>query len=77
MSFSPLTRGLLRVLTGLGLVFIYAPLAFVVLNSFNTSRTFAWPPTGLHHPVVVRRAAVRGRALGGRGVPGGGDHRHR
>ncbi len=45
-ELSPFTRGLLRVLTGLGLVFIYAPLAFVVLNSFNTSRTFAWPPTG-------------------------------
>jgi len=46
MTFSPITRSLLRVLTGLGLVFVYAPLAYVVLNSFNTSRTFAWPPTG-------------------------------
>ena len=28
------------------LLFVYAPLALVVVNSFNTSRTFAWPPPG-------------------------------
>jgi putative spermidine/putrescine transport system permease protein len=28
------------------LLLIYAPLALVVLNSFNTSKSFAWPPTG-------------------------------
>ncbi|WP_460792112.1 ABC transporter permease [Nocardioides maradonensis] len=33
--------------TVLVLLFLYIPLAFVVLNSFNTSRTFAFPPTGL------------------------------
>ena len=33
--------------TVLVLVFLYAPLLFVVLNSFNTSRTFAFPPSGL------------------------------
>jgi putative spermidine/putrescine transport system permease protein len=27
-------------------VFVYVPLALVILNSFNTSRTFAWPPPG-------------------------------
>ena len=27
-------------------VFIYVPLALVLLNSFNTDRTFAWPPPG-------------------------------
>ena len=26
---------------------VYTPLALVVLNSFNTNRSFAWPPTGL------------------------------
>jgi putative spermidine/putrescine transport system permease protein len=31
----------------LGLAFIYVPLAVVVLNSFNASTTFAWPPTQL------------------------------
>jgi putative spermidine/putrescine transport system permease protein len=33
--------------TGLVLAVIYVPLALVVLNSFNTSRSFAWPPEGL------------------------------
>jgi len=33
--------------TGLALAFIYAPLALVVLNSFNSSRSFAWPPEDL------------------------------
>jgi putative spermidine/putrescine transport system permease protein len=47
MSLSPLTRRLLAVFSGLALVIIYTPLALVLLNSFNTSRTFAWPPTGL------------------------------
>src|SRR5215203_6808294 len=47
MSFSRLTRMLLGVLSTLVLVFVYAPLALVVLNSFNTSRTFAWPPPDL------------------------------
>jgi putative spermidine/putrescine transport system permease protein len=47
MTFSRLTRRLLGVFAGLALLIIYAPLALVLLNSFNTSRTFAWPPTGL------------------------------
>ncbi len=29
-----------------GLVFIYMPLVLVVINSFNTNKSFAWPPTG-------------------------------
>lgn len=32
-------------LMGVGLAFIYAPLSVVIINSFNTSRTFSWPPT--------------------------------
>ncbi len=47
MSFSRLTRTLLGVFSALALIFVYAPLALVLLNSFNTSRTFAWPPPGL------------------------------
>jgi len=47
VSFSRLTRRLLAVFSALALLIIYAPLALVLLNSFNTSRTFAWPPTGL------------------------------
>jgi len=46
VTLSRTTRGLLAGLSLLTLVVIYAPLALVVLNSFNTSRTFAWPPTG-------------------------------
>jgi putative spermidine/putrescine transport system permease protein len=46
MTLSPLLRLVLGVSTALALLVIYAPLALVVLNSFNTSRTFAWPPTG-------------------------------
>ena len=31
---------------GLGLAVIYVPLLVVLVNSFNTSRTFGWPPSG-------------------------------
>ena len=37
---------LLRVSTALALVFVYVPLGLVLVNSFNTDRTFAWPPSG-------------------------------
>ncbi|HQR26083.1 MAG TPA: ABC transporter permease [Nocardioides sp.] len=46
MTLTRSARWLLGGLTLLVLAFIYAPLALVVLNSFNTSNTFAWPPTG-------------------------------
>ena len=46
MSFSRTTRGVLLAFTALVLLFIHAPLALVVLNSFNISRTFEWPPPG-------------------------------
>jgi putative spermidine/putrescine transport system permease protein len=39
-------RVLLRVSTALALVFVYVPLALVVVNSFSADRTFAWPPSG-------------------------------
>lgn len=29
---------------GVGLAFIYIPLSVVIINSFNSSRTFSWPP---------------------------------
>jgi putative spermidine/putrescine transport system permease protein len=44
-----LSRGLRRLLlaiTTVALLVVYAPLALVVLNSFNTNTSFAWPPTG-------------------------------
>ena len=44
MNISRSTRYLLISLMGVGLTFIYLPLAVVVINSFNVSRTFSWPP---------------------------------
>jgi len=44
-----MSRGLRAILTGftaLALLVVYTPLILVVLNSFNVSRTFAWPPPG-------------------------------
>lgn len=41
-----LGRALLRIATGAVLVFIYVPLALVVIYAFNPSGTASWPPTG-------------------------------
>ena len=44
-----LSAGMRRFLLGwsvLALVLLYAPLALVVLNSFNVSKTFSFPPSG-------------------------------
>jgi putative spermidine/putrescine transport system permease protein len=32
-------------LMGVGLAFVYIPLSVVIINSFNSSKTFSWPPT--------------------------------
>lgn len=45
-----MSRGVRRVLaaaTGLALLFMHLPLLVVLVNSFNTSRVFSWPPSGL------------------------------
>jgi putative spermidine/putrescine transport system permease protein len=47
MSLSRGVRTLLLVFTVATLALVYAPLALVVLNSFNTNKTFAWPPRDL------------------------------
>ena len=39
-------RVTLTVFTAVVLVIIYVPLALVLVNSFNTDRTFGWPPPG-------------------------------
>ena len=39
-------RRAVRAWTVLVLVFLYAPLLLVVVNAFNASRTFAFPPSG-------------------------------
>lgn len=44
MTISRFTRYILLSLMGVGLAFIYLPLTVVVINSFNVSRTFSWPP---------------------------------
>jgi putative spermidine/putrescine transport system permease protein len=46
----PLSPGLRRALLGFTLCvlcFIYVPLALVLVNSFNSNNTFAWPPESL------------------------------
>jgi putative spermidine/putrescine transport system permease protein len=39
-------RWVLTTVTAVVLVIIYLPLGVVLVNSFNSSRTFSWPPTG-------------------------------
>lgn len=46
MTLSAGVRRFLICWAVLALVLLYAPLVLVVLNSFNVSRTFAFPPTG-------------------------------
>src|SRR4051812_17616014 len=46
MYLTARTRLVLRLLTLIGMAFLYVPLAIVVLNAFNKSRTYAFPPTG-------------------------------
>ena len=46
MILSRPARWLLGLAMLLGLAFVYVPLAIVVVNSFNTSQLFAWPPPG-------------------------------
>jgi putative spermidine/putrescine transport system permease protein len=47
MTITPRLKAVLVGLTGLVLAIVYLPLALVVLNSFNVSKSFAWPPSGL------------------------------
>jgi putative spermidine/putrescine transport system permease protein len=44
---SPTARRLLRAAAVGVLTFVYVPLFLVLLNSFSTSKLFAWPPPGL------------------------------
>lgn len=47
MQLSRFARHLLALLTGFGLAFLYLPLAVVGVLSFNTSKSFSWPPDGV------------------------------
>lgn len=44
MTISKFAKAILASIMGVGLAFIYVPLVIVVINSFNPSKTFAWPP---------------------------------
>ena len=47
MNLSRGARAALATFMGLGLALIYLPLLVVLISSFNTDRTFGWPPSGL------------------------------
>ena len=46
MTLSRPARLALALVMAVGLAVIYVPLLLVLVNSFNTSRTFSWPPAG-------------------------------
>ena len=46
MRLTRRARGALWAFAAVVLLFVYAPLAVVALNSFNSDRTFGWPPPG-------------------------------
>jgi putative spermidine/putrescine transport system permease protein len=46
MFLTARARWTIGVLALIGFAFLYVPLGIVVLNAFNKSRTFAFPPTG-------------------------------
>ena len=46
MTLSRGARAALAVVMAVGLSFIYIPLLVVLISSFNTDRTFGWPPAG-------------------------------
>ena len=60
MILSTRARILLRAAVVLGLAVIYVPLFVVLVNSFNTSRTFGWPPSGFTLEWWQRAAASEG-----------------
>ncbi|WP_170324041.1 ABC transporter permease [Cryptosporangium phraense] len=46
MTLSRTSRIVLRTIMVLALAVVYVPLLVVVVNSFNSDRTFGWPPSG-------------------------------
>jgi len=74
MEFSKSFRVGLRVCMWLGLAVLYVPLLLVVLNSFNSSRTFSFPPTGFTLQWWMAAAHSTGalRALGTSVIAGAG-----
>lgn len=63
MTISKSSRYALMALMGVGLAFIYFPLSVVVINSFNSSKVFSWPPTSfttLWWSKAIENSGVRG-----------------
>jgi putative spermidine/putrescine transport system permease protein len=46
MKLSRNAKATLLAIMAIGFTFIYLPLLLVVINSFNSNKSFAWPPTG-------------------------------
>jgi len=46
MERSPAVRLVLRIVTAATLLFIYLPIALIVIYAFNTNRVPTWPPAG-------------------------------
>lgn len=46
MKLSRAAKRALLAIMAIGFTFNYLPLLLVVINSFNTNKSFAWPPTG-------------------------------
>jgi putative spermidine/putrescine transport system permease protein len=46
MRNNAVVRRILAAFTSVGLLFLYLPLVVVAILSFNTSRSFSWPPDG-------------------------------
>jgi putative spermidine/putrescine transport system permease protein len=46
MYFSNRSKFLLKIISTVVFAFLYIPLLVILVNSFNTSKTFAWPPAG-------------------------------
>ncbi len=66
MTFSRGARWGAGLAMALGLAFIYVPLAVVLINSFNSSTVFAWPPKGFTThwwTSTAGNASVRSAAL--------------
>lgn len=66
MEFSPAFRIGLRICMWIGLALLYIPLILIVVNSFNASKTFAFPPTGftLEWWIAASRSTGAVNALG-------------
>ena len=45
MNLSTRARWIIGAFACIGLAFIYVPLSVVIINSFNASKVFSWPPS--------------------------------